>query len=328
MSTLLKSFYHNLKEPIFICDIQSDTFYQNKACRDVFGELPANGGIKALKKIDYKFHFDFCLFKSDDINFSPFDELLSSKNSITTYGVYQESEMVLRHFVIKAFSIKKYRILYFYDITKELECNKILEENEKLKIENQKFINTNSKAQNQAVKMALLNRISTSLSKTTDVKTLISTALKELSIILGANRLYFAKRINQSEFRVDSVYPIDAKIEDNIFYYDEHVVSTLTDGKIISGASLKEHDKSKKVFKVQHTRVILPILKQNDIIGIIVCFSPVKKLSELELELLLSVSMQISKAFLEASLFSEISRQKEELQNALKTPRLQKRGCF
>lgn len=317
MSTLLKSFYHNLKEPIFICDIQADTFYQNKAAKDMFGEIPTKMGIKALKKIDYKFHFDYCMLRGDDITFSPFDELILSKNQCTTYGVYQESEISLRYFVIKAFSIKKYRILYFYDCTRELECNKILEENEKLKLENQKFINTNSKAQNQAVKMALLNRISTSLSKTLDIKTLISTALKELSIILGANKLYFLERLNQNEFKPVCVYPIDSKLNDDIFFYEEKNIRILTEGKIVNSTSLKEHDMSKKMFKTVHTRVILPILKQNDIIGIIVSFSPVKKLSGLEIELLISVSMQISKAFLEASLFSEISKQKEELQNTI-----------
>ncbi len=316
MSTLLKSFYHNLKEPIIICDLQTDSFYQNKAAIDVFGVIKPEG-IKALKKIDYKFHFDFCILKSDDINWSPFDELILSKNSYTTYGIYQESEMVLRYFIIKAFSIKKYRIIYFYDCTKELECEKIFEENEKLKIENQKFINTNSKAQNQAVKMALLNRISTSLSKTLDVNAVISNALKELSIVLGANRLCFAKRLNENEFEIDSFYPSGAKFADKVLYFNKTVLDTLDGGKINFGATLKEHEKSKTTFKNPSFRVIMPVCKQNDIIGIIVIFTPKKELSEFEKELLVGISMQISKAFLEASLFCALNKQKEELQKAL-----------
>ncbi len=62
--------------------------------------------------------------------------------------------------------------------------------NEKLKIQNQNFLNTNSKAQNQAVKLAYLNRISTSISKTIDLNDLINTALKELNIIFGAKNLF------------------------------------------------------------------------------------------------------------------------------------------
>lgn len=326
MSVLLRSFYHNLKEPIIICDTQTGSFYQNKASLDVFGEINPNGGIKNLKKIDYKFHFDFCILKSDDINWSPFDEIINSKNSYTTYGIYQKTEHELKHFIIKGFSVKRYRIIYFYDCTQELECKKILEENEKLKIENQKFINTNSKAQNQAVKMALLNRISTSLSKTLDVNTLILTALKELSIIFGANKLYYAKRLNENEFEVEYVYPENKKIEDKILWYDTKIIEALVNGKSATGTSLKEHDKSNLTFKIPTTRIIMPIIKNDDVIGTIIIFMPQRKITEIENELLNGISMQISKAFLEATLFAEINKQKQELQktlNELKETQLQ-----
>ena len=60
--------------------------------------------------------------------------------------------------MIKSFSVKRYRIVYFYDITNELQSERLKEENERLRIQNIEFASTNSKAQNQAVKMALLNR--------------------------------------------------------------------------------------------------------------------------------------------------------------------------
>ena len=99
--------------------------------------------------------------------------------------MYQKNEREYLYFLIQAFSLKKYRILYFYDITKERMLERLSSENEKLKIQNREFLNTNSKAQNQAVKMALLNRISTGISKTIDINDLLNTALSELSIILA-----------------------------------------------------------------------------------------------------------------------------------------------
>ncbi len=317
MSILLRSFYHNLKEPIIICDTQTNSFYQNKAAIDVFGEIPKDRGIKGLKKIDYKFYFDFCILKTDNINWSPFDDLISSKTSYTTYGIYQQNERVLKHFTIKAFSIKRYRIIYFYDCTKDLECEKILEENEKLKIENRKFLTTNSKAQNQAVKMALLNRISTSLSKTLDINTLVSTALKELCIIFGASKLYYAKRINENEFENEYCYPQNKKSKDKILYYKTEIIETLTNGKSTTGVCLKEHDKSKDALKTPCTRIIMPITRNQDVMGIIVIFTPKKNIQEIEKELLLGISMQVSNAFLGAQLFSKINKQKEELQKAI-----------
>lgn len=326
MSTLLRSFYHNLKEPIIICDLSNNTFYQNKACVDVFGKMPESSGIKALKKIDYKFYFDFCNLKTDDINWSPFDEAVYSKNSYTTYGIYQESDRKFLYFIIKAFSIKKYRIIYFYDCTKDLECEKILEENVKLKIQNQEFANTNTKAQNQAVKMALLNRISNSLSETLDIETLVNTALRELSIIFEANKLYFAKKINKNDFEIEFNYPDNKSFKGEILTYNEKITDILSKGKNDISRTLKEHDNSKETLKAARTRIIMPVIKRDELFGIIVIFTSKKNIPELEVELLVSISMQISNAFLQASLFFEIKKQKEELQktlNELKETQLQ-----
>ena len=284
MSSLLRSFYHNLKEPIIICDLIEGTFYQNKACKDVFGVLPQEKGLHALKKIGYKFYFDFCNLDSDNIVNSPFEEAINSKWVYTSYGIYQKNEREFLYFTIKAFSLKKYRIIYFYDYTKELECEKIFEENEKLKLQNQEFANTNSKAQNQAVKMALLNRISTSLSKTLDLNTLINGALKELSIIFGANRLYFAKRKDKNDFIVEYVYPQNINSEDKNLFYGDKTLDVLFKNEPYIVTTIKEHDKSKKPSKIQNTRIIIPLFRQEELYGIIIIFTSKKNVSDLEKE--------------------------------------------
>ena len=317
MSTLLRSFYHNLKEPIIIVDLQSGLFYRNKACDDTFKLNTNQNDIKTLKKIGYKFHFDFCLLNGDDITRTPFDEAIDSKNSYVTYGIYQETERKFLYFAIKAFSIKKYRIIYFYDYTKDLECEKIYEENIKLKIQNQEFSNINSKAQNQAVKMALLNRISTSLSKTLDINTLINNALKELSIIFGANKLYFARKINENEFEIEFNYPENKIPIDKILYYNSKTIENIKNNKGNIVTSLKEHDKSKKPLKSSLTRIIMPIFKHNELFSIIVIFTPKKNITNAEKELSVSISMQISNSLLTAGLFYEVNKQKEELQKTL-----------
>ncbi|HIT56217.1 TPA: GAF domain-containing sensor histidine kinase [Candidatus Galligastranaerophilus intestinigallinarum] len=325
MSSLLRSFYHNLKEPIIIYDTIQGTFYQNKACQNVFNIKTNSNDIKNLKKIGYKFHFDFCILDGD-ITKTPFDEAVESKLSYVTYGMYQKTENKFLYFVIKAFSIKKYRIIYFYDCTKDLECEKIFEENEKLKIQNQEFSNINSKAQNQAVKMALLNRILTSLSKTLDITTLIKTTLKELSIIFGANKLYYAKKINENEFEVEFNYPENKKPNDKILYFGNKILDTIQNNQPNIMMSLKDHDKSKTPMKTSLNRIIMPIYKRGELFSVIVIFTSKKNITEEERELLVSISMQVSNAILSASLFMEVNKQKEELQktlNELKETQLQ-----
>ena len=325
MSSLLRSFYHNLKEPIIIYDTIQGTFYQNKACQNVFNIKTNSNDIKNLKKIGYKFHFDFCILDGD-ITKTPFDEAVESKLSYVTYGIYQKTENKFLYFVIKAFSIKKYRIIYFYDCTKDLECEKIFEENEKLKIQNQEFSNINSKAQNQAVKMALLNRILTSLSKTLDITTLIKTTLKELSIIFGANKLYYAKKINENEFEVEFNYPENKKPNDKILYFGNKILDTIQNNQPNIMMSLKDHDKSKTPMKTSLNRIIMPIYKRGELFSVIVIFTSKKNITEEERELLVSISMQVSNAILSASLFMEVNKQKEDLQktlNELKETQLQ-----
>ena len=325
MSSLLRSFYHNLKEPIIIYDTIQGTFYQNKACQNVFNIKTNSNDIKNLKKIGYKFHFDFCILNGD-ITKTPFDEAVESKLSYVTYGIYQKTENKFLYFVIKAFSIKKYRIIYFYDCTKDLECEKVFEENEKLKIQNQEFSNINSKAQNQAVKMALLNRILTSLSKTLDITTLIETTLKELSIIFGANKLYYAKKINENEFRVEFNYPENKPSEDKILYYGNKIVETIKNNQPNIMTSLKDHDRSKTTMKTSLNRIIMPIYKGSELFSVIIIFTSKKNITEEERELLVSISMQVSNAILSAGLFMEVNKQKEELQktlNELKETQLQ-----
>ncbi len=341
MSTVLKSFYHNLKEPIIICDFlatdASDTsgedvlsalqnnienlngVYFNKAFQNVFSDVNPDMGASALKKLDYKFYFDFCLLESENLKtYSPLKDAIVSKKNFTLYGMYQKNEKEYLYFLIQAFSLKKYRILYFYDITKERMLERLSSENEKLKIQNREFLNTNSKAQNQAVKMALLNRISTNISKTIDINDLLNTALNELNIIFGAKKAYFAKRLkNKEEFEVEHTYPENKPFLGEILRYDKQTTDDILDNKISIQTCLKEFEGAKDPLNSPCTRIILPIMSKENLIAIVVILTTKKHIEEIEKELLLGVSMQISGAITQAMLFKAVSDKKEELEGAL-----------
>ena len=351
MSTILKSFYHNLKEPIIICDFsvpenngkegpkgQADVqnegkkgsanklenlngVYFNKAFQNVFSDINSETGIKALKKLDYKFYFEFCLLESENLKtYSPLKDAIESKKNFSLYGMYQKNEREYLYFLIQAFSLKKYRILYFYDITKERMLERLSSENEKLKIQNREFLNTNSKAQNQAVKMALLNRISTGISKTIDINDLLNTALSELSIIFGAKKAYFAKRVQTSggeEFEVEYTHPFEKQAAGEILKYDKTTTDDILDNKISIQVCLKDNENAKEPMASPLTRIILPIMNKENLVAIVVILTAKKNVEEIEKELLLGVSMQISSAITQAMLFKAVSDKKEELEAAL-----------
>ena len=62
----------------------------------------------------------------------------------------------------------------------------------------------------------------------------------------------------------------------------------------------------------------MPIIKNEQLFGIAVIFTPRKEIGEIERELLVGVSMVVSSSLSQANLFHQISQKKEELENAIK----------
>ena len=319
MSKVLRSFYHNLKEPVIIYDIAENFIHCNKAFSKSFMKLDGALGLDALKKINYKFYCDICLLESEELmSYSPVIAAIKSNTDFTTYALYQLEERKFLYYIIKSFTFKKYKVVYFYDVTKELELEKLRKENEALKIQNLEFSNTNSKVQNQAFKMALLNRISTSIRETLDTKSLIKTALKELNLIFGAHKLYYAIDAKE-KFIIDCVYPssFSSQIGEELVY-DKNILKDIYNGKNSFQFCLKEHNASTETLKAPLNRIIIPVIKTSEVLGIIVIFTPKKEIGEIEKELLVGISGQISSAIFQAILFSQVTKKKEELESAIK----------
>ncbi len=62
----------------------------------------------------------------------------------------------------------------------------------------------------------------------------------------------------------------------------------------------------------------MPVMKNAELYGIAVIFTPRKEVGEQEKELLVGISMVVSSSVVQASLFHQISQKKEELENAIK----------
>ncbi len=320
MSNALISFYHNLEEPIIIYDKKADILYHNLSFGKIFSNFNESTGYKSLIKLTYKFSYQMCFIRSEDVKtYNPIICALENDCNFSTFATYQKDENVFYYFLIKAFSVKKrYRIVYLYDITNELRTEKLKEENERLRIQNIEFASTNSKAQNQAVKMALLNRISISIRNELDIKTLIEKSLKELSIVFGANKSYFAE-FNKEDFIIKYTYPdVYAPQIGEKLIYSKKITDDLHANIYSIQACIKEHDGASIPLLNSTTRIIIPIINNEQLFGIAVIFTPKKEITALERELLVGISMQISSSVIQASLFHQISQKKEELESAIK----------
>lgn len=322
MTSSLINFYHNLEEPIIIYDKKLGVLYHNLSFKRIFGDFNGSKGYDCLSKLVYKFSSGICLLESENWKtYCPPISAIERDVNFTTYTTYQKDENVFYHFMIKAFSTnKRYRIVYFYDITNELQTEKLKEENERLRIQNVEFASTNSRAQNQAIKLALLNRISVSIKNELDIKTLIEKSLKELSIVFGANKSYFAEFNRRKNcFIIKYTYPevFAPQINEEIIY-SKSLKDELYSGINSVQACIKEHEGACIPLLNPTTRIIMPILKNAQIYGIAVIFTPRKEVTALEKELLTGVSMVVSSSLTQANLFHEISNKKEELEEAIK----------
>ncbi len=320
MSNALINFYHNLEEPIIIYDKKQNILYHNLSFKKIFGDFSEAQGFECLAKLSYKFSYQMCFLKSEDLRtYNPIISAIDKEVNFTTYATYQMAEDKFYHFMIKSFSVKKrYRVVYFYDITNDLMGERLREENERLRIQNVEFATTNSKAQNQAVKMALLNRISISIKNELDVKTLIEKSLKELSIVFGASKSYFAE-LKKNDFVIRYTYPeVYAPQIGEEVVYSKALVDDLHNGINSIQACIKEHEGASIPLLNSTTRIIMPIIKNEQLYGIAVIFTPRKEVSEIERELLVGISMVVSSSLSQANLFHQISQKKEELENAIK----------
>ncbi len=319
MSNALINFYHNLEEPIIIYDKKQNILYHNLSFKKIFGDFNNSQGYECLTKLSYKFSYQMCFLKSEDLKtYCPPISAIKKDVNFSTFATYQKDEDKFYHFMIKAFSVKRYRIVYFYDITDELRTEKLKEENERLRIQNVEFASTNSKAQNQAVKMALLNRISISIKNELDIKTLIEKSLRELSIVFGASKSYFAE-YNKNDFIIKYTYPeVYAPQIGEEIVYSKTLTDELHNGEISIQTCIKEHEGACIPLLNSTIRIIMPIIKNSQLFGIAVVFTPKKEITALERELLTGISMVITSSLVQASLFHQISQKKEELESAIK----------
>ena len=100
--------------------------------------------------------------------------------------------------------------------------------------------------------------------------------------------------------------------------YSKNLVDDLHNGINSIQACIKEHEGASIPLLNSTTRIIMPIIKNEQLYGLAVIFTPKKEIGSIERELLVGISMVVSSSLSQANLFHQISQKKEELENAIK----------
>jgi signal transduction histidine kinase len=314
-------FFSKFNDAVIIIDTNKEVLYKNSAFKRTFADF------SDLKRFSHRLNFDICALEGDNMElYSPFYQAITSPQNFFACVNYQNAQKQLLYFNITAIKRNRYVVIIFKDVTAEHERD-VLQGNydllndkyEKLFNENQNFVKIRQKAQAQAIKMVLINKMTNIIRESIDISKIANSALKELSIMLGAFKSYYASSVEEKSFKIERIYTKEFKSEiGTVIGFDEATTRKIINKEIVVSSCLKEYINAKKTLKEPASRIIIPIHHIGKLLGIVVIFSHQKRELNDEIDILESVAAQLGNAIVQAGLFDQVKAQKDELQNALK----------
>lgn len=313
-------FFNKFNNPVLIVDDNNlEVKYRNNAFKRSFSDFIS------LEKFSHKLNWDVCLLDSSDWELhSPIVHAIKSNESFITQIGYQDNNNDYRYYEITAIKRGgKYTIFFFVDVTSKIKYEHLIQEKEsvdlkcKLLDEDIKSLESiKQKAQSQALKMALINKISNIMRESIDLSSIIIPTLKELSIIFGAFRSYYAEyNVHNNIFKITQT--LDEEEMGMPIMFDSMVMRKIGNKEISHTRCLKEF-MSAKPFKESTQRIILPIYHMNELLGIVVLVSRQKRELNEELDILENISSQLGTAIVHAKLYKKNLETVEELKKTLK----------
>lgn len=316
MKELDFSLYNNFFTAVMVLDDAQRIVFRNFQFEKSFGT------VKNLEKFANYFNFDICVLDSENLlNANPVAFALASPENYTSIAVYQKGKNAF--YQLNSFFDRGFRVLAFKDITDSMLIESLENRYEKLNMrcaqleeENRTIADFRQKAQNQAIKMALMHRISNVIRESIDISKIVNSTLKELSSLFGAQKVYYAK-IDGKNYIIENVYPTKFKnAAGEKVEFDENTRNSIFSKNISIKPCLKEFSNSKETFPSPVTRILVPVYRLNNFLGVLIIFT--NKPEDPQNDILQSISTQLASAMVQASLFAQISSKNQELETALK----------
>lgn len=307
-------FFNQYRDAVIIIDKEYKVVYRNNAFKRWFDTFTD------IRKFSHKMNFDICPLDSENIDiYSPIYQAVNSKENFSAYVTYDTQTKKL-YFDMYSVKRGRYTIIFFLNVTAETRLENLEKTNsnlknelETLKSENAELLNIKQKAQAQAIRIALINKVSNIIRSSINISEIIYSALQELTIMFGASKAYYAIFEN-NHFKIQETYG-----EENLqkeFVFDENTFKTLQNREISAANCIIEY-KGAKPFPRPMLRVIIPVYHLEKLLGIIVLLSHNKRELNEELEILEAISSQLSNAITRAQLYQKNVQTVKELKKAL-----------
>lgn len=310
--------FNKFRDAVIIINNTGDTVYKNHTFKRWFPDFTD------IKKFSHNTNFDFCPLDSENVeNYSPIYNARISKEDFFARISYQQDKNKLQYFDLYSSKRGKYRVFFLSDISAEAELNFANNLNKKLRdrvnyLENQNndLMKIKQKAQSQAIRIALINKVSNIIRSSMDLSVVLNSALKELSVMFGTFKSYYAS-FDKEAFRIVEVYPKKIEVETDGFLFEADVMKTILSGEISVQRVLKEF-KNAEAFKQPVMRIVVPVFNMQNLLGTIVLLSYQRRELHEELEILEAISSQLGNAIIRAELYNKNVQTVLQLQNTLK----------
>ena len=309
-------FFNQFRDPVVIVKDYDTIVFKNNVFRRVFGDFTG------LKRFGHKMNFDFCPLDIENVDlYSPVFQAIESKENFYARISYSSTSDAVSYFDMASVKRGMYTILFFTDVSSDILLNSnkseqklYIEKLKKLESENIELEKIKLNAQNQAFKIALINKISNIISESMDISVIKSSVLKELSLMFNCFKSYYAECC-ENLFSVTDTYG-EKGVESNLIKFDDSVMLKLKSREISISYSLIEYVDATP-YKQPVLRIIIPVFHLQKMMGVIVLLSYQKKELNEEIEILNAVSSQLGSAIIRAELYSKNARNVKELRQAL-----------
>ena len=310
-------FFNQYRDPVIIVrDYENVVFRNNIFCRvfQHFGDI---------RKFAHKMSFDMCPMDSENVDlYSPIFQAIVSTENFFARVTYLNSQNQFVYYDLTAIKRGAYTIIFLVDVTSEVLLQDKQKEREafqnklsKLEEENDELQKIRLKAQSQAIRIALINKVSNIIRESMDISVILNSALKELAIMFGCFRAYYAS-LQEAEFCIEETFGENATLKDKKISFDALVMKQLGANRISISYSLMEYVGASP-FKQSVLRIVVPVFHMQKMIGALVLLSYQKRELNEELEILDAVSSQLGNAIIRAELYQKNAKNVRELKKTL-----------
>ncbi|MCI5888081.1 MAG: ATP-binding protein [Brachyspira sp.] len=310
--------FNQFRDAVLIVNDKREVVYQNYTFRRWFPDF------SNLKKFSHNSNFDICPLNSENIeNYSPIYHALTCREDFFASVSYQFNREKTLYYDLSVIKKGKYSIMFFSDVSANAELHKIQKQNLELKNECAKLEEENEDlqkikqiAQSQAIRIALINKVSNLVRESVDISKILNSTLTELGMMFGAFKAYYAEKCEKN-FKIIEIYGSDKTENDMLITFDSETFDTIRQNKISTMPCMREFVGAEP-FKQSVMRVVVPVFHLQKLIGVVVLLSYQKRELSEELEILEAISFQLGNAIIRAELYQKNIRTVKELKHTLK----------